>query len=70
MFGSRPGTQTANMLMDLLNSTAGNDASSFEWPASPQGSGGGQLDGTFSQHSSAPAGVLTFRVDRDKRHNQ
>lgn len=70
MFGSRPGTQTANMLMDLLNSTAGNDASSFEWPASPQGGGGGQLDGTFSQHFFARAGVLTFRVDRDKRHNQ
>ena len=45
MFGPRPGPQTTNMLMDLLNSTAASDVSSFEWPGSPQG---GQLDGTCS----------------------
>ena len=44
MFGARPGPQTTNMLLDLLNSTSGNDVSTFEWPGSPHG---GQLDGTF-----------------------
>lgn len=45
MFGSRPGPQTTNMLMDLLNSTAASDvSSSFEWPGSAPAAS--QLDGT------------------------
>lgn len=46
VFGRGTGPQTANMLMDLLSTSASNDNSSFEWPgttSSPQ-----SLDGTSS----------------------
>lgn len=65
MFGARPGPQTTNMLMDLLNSTAGADVgASFEWPGSPAG---GTLDGTSPSPPPPPA-PLTLRVDRASRH--
>lgn len=58
MFGTRPGPQTTNMLMDLLNSTAANDvSSSFEWPGSAPATG--QLDGTASSDATTWLEFLT-----------